>query len=170
MPPRKRATEPAPLLVKEFTPEEIERGIARLNRRIEEVKALDPAGIRYDDQKSRTAEQNIRSDILEVFGPQSPENRDHQYHTISHGQGNVADDDADRQRQFADGIPQTLTMLRGLVAKLEERKAEQSQSPANRARAMFEGLELHPRIAAVATIKSSLRRAGMPSSSPSISS
>ncbi len=152
MPPRKRTNEPPPLEVKKFGADElVVRGIARLKRRIEEVKALDPRTFQYDDQRIRTADQNIKADILELFGPRSPEFHEHQYHAISHGPQNMEDGPSERQQQFAQGIPQTLALLEGLVAKLEERKAEHAESPTDRAHAAFEGLNLHSRIATVAT-------------------
>jgi len=147
----RRKSEPAPLQVKEFTLEEIDRGIARLQRRIEEVKALDPKTIQYDDQRIRIAEQNIRSDILEIFGPHSPEYHEHQYHDVSHGPYNMMDGPGEHQRQFAEGHPRTVALLEGLIARLNERRGEQARSPDARARSAFDGLNLHPRISAVAT-------------------
>src|SRR5262249_3124444 len=107
----RRKSDPAPLQVREFTLEEIDRGIARLQRRLEEVKALDPKAIQYDNQRIRNAEQNIRSDILEIFGPHSPEYNEHQYHDISHGPYNMMDGPPEHQRHFAEGHPRTIAML-----------------------------------------------------------
>src|SRR5467141_3028354 len=81
---RKRP-EPTPIEIKQFTLEEIDRGITKLRRRIEEVKALETDHVSHDDQRVRTAEQNIRTTILEVFGPNSPEYERHKYHDIWHG-------------------------------------------------------------------------------------
>src|SRR5260370_19070522 len=147
----RRKSEPTPLQVKEFTLEEIVRGIARFQRRMEEVKALDPNATQYDDQRIRNAEQNIRSDILEIFGPHSPEYNEHQSHNISHGPYNMMDGPPEHQRQFAEGHPRTMALLDGLVAKLKERRDEQAKSPEALARSAFDGLNLHPRIAAGAT-------------------
>ncbi len=149
----RRTAAPPPPQVKDFTPEEIDQGIALLKRRVEEVKALDPNRIQYEDQKVRTAEQNIRTAILEIFGPHSLEYLDHQSHTIWHATtidlfGDRSD--AERHQCFVDGIPDTVAMLEGLIAKLEERMSL-TKSPATRARAAFEGLELHPRIAMAAS-------------------
>jgi uncharacterized protein (TIGR02391 family) len=54
-----------------------------------------------------------------------------------------------RQQKFAAGIPQTVTMLQGLIARLEEKCADLQQDNTTRIRAAFEDLELHLRIAAV---------------------
>ncbi len=141
------------LQVKDFSPEEIDQGIARPKRRVEEVKALDPSVVRYDDQRVRIAEQNIEAAILEVFGTQSLEYCNHQSHKISRaGPINLATgvSNYELQQWFAAGIPDTLTILEGLIAGLEERKSL-ARSPATRARATFAGLDLHPRIATAAS-------------------
>lgn len=82
---RRRPSEPPPLEIREFTPEEIQRGVAKLKRRIEEAKALAADKVRFNDQRIRNVEHAIRDTILEVFGGNSPEYRAHQYHDISHG-------------------------------------------------------------------------------------
>jgi uncharacterized protein (TIGR02391 family) len=159
MPPR-RPSPPPPPEIKQFTPDEIEHGITKLRRRIEEVKALDPhqptglaqltaPAVRYDDQRVRNAEHAISTTILEVFGPNSPEYRRHQHHRIWHGGIFVNMPEDEIQRRFAEGIPQTLTMLEGLIARLEEKRADLGHDTTTRVRAAFEGLDLHPRIAAV---------------------
>jgi uncharacterized protein (TIGR02391 family) len=57
--------------------------------------------------------------------------------------------DALLQCGFEAGIPQTITMLNGLIARLEERRLSFASDDAGRARAAFEELDLHPRIAEV---------------------
>ncbi|MFQ5745406.1 MAG: TIGR02391 family protein [Acidobacteriota bacterium] len=147
MPSRRRPAEPAPIEIKQFTPEEIERGIAKLKRRIDEVKALDPRQVRHDDQRVRNAEQNISTTILDVFGPNSPEYRDHKFQHIWHGPMYSGMPQAEIQQCFAAGLSHTITMLEGLIGRLEENRAELGQDAAARARGTFEGLDLHPRIA-----------------------
>lgn len=146
---RRRAPEPPPIEIKQFTPEEIERGIAKLNRRIDEVNALDPREVPYNDQRRYTVEENIHTTILEVFGPNSPESQAHKYHRIWHGPMYAGMRGAESQQRFADGIPQTITMLKGLIDRLEEKRAEMGQDTSARVQSAFEGLDLHPRIAAV---------------------
>lgn len=123
MPRRGTMPEP-PMEVRQFTRSEIDRGIGKLRRRIGEVKSLDPREIQYDDAKIDTVESNIRETIREVFGSRSPEFVDHQHHRIWHGGYNTMDSDLERQRKFADGIPQTVTILEGLISRLEERRED----------------------------------------------
>jgi uncharacterized protein (TIGR02391 family) len=149
MPARRRPPERPSLEIKRFTLEEIEQAIPKLRRRIEEVNALDPKQICFDDQRVRNAEHAIRTTVLEIFGENSPEYREHGHHAIWHGGYNYLDSDATLQAKFAAGIPQTITMLEGLISRLQEKRSELGQDTAARVKATFEGLDLHPRIATV---------------------
>jgi len=117
---RRRLPEPPQIEVRQFTRSEIDRGIAKLRRRIEEVLSLDPQKIRYDDAKIDNVERNIRKTIRDVFGSRSPEFNDHEHHRIWQGGYNYLDSEGQLQAKFAAGIPQTITMLEGLISHLEE--------------------------------------------------
>ncbi len=117
----RRQPEPSPLELKQFTPDEIRQGIAKLHRRIDEVKVLETNHIRHDDLSVRTVEQNIRTTILEVFGQNSPQYRTHGQHRIWHGPSLIAVEDHEAEEFFRAGIPQTITMLKGLIAWLQEK-------------------------------------------------
>lgn len=147
---KRRQSEQAQIEVKQFTLEEIELGMGKLRRRIEEVQALDPRRIQYDDQRVRNAEMAIDTTILEVFGQNSPEYRQLRHHQIIYDRGTVFADESEIQEAFAAGIPQTIMMLESLIARLEEKRGELAQDATARIRAAFEGLDLHPRIAGVA--------------------
>jgi len=125
----KRRKEPPPIEATIFTVQEIDRGIKKLRRRVEDVRNLKPEKISYDDGQVRNVEGNIRETIREVFGQNSPEFCDHQYHDIWHGGYNTMDDDATRQTKFAAGIPQTIIMLEGLIARLEEKREDIADHP-----------------------------------------
>ncbi len=145
---RRRSQNAPSLEIKVFTsPEEIDRAIAKIKRRVEEVRALDPRQVPYDDQRRYTVEENIKMTVMEIYGPNSPEFHEHGYQNIWHGGYNMGDSAATRQAKFAAGIPQTITRLEGLIARLEEKRAEFGQDTAALTRAAFEGLDLHPRIA-----------------------
>ena len=146
---RRRESEPAPIVPKEFTPDEIERGIVKLRRRIEEVHAFDPQKTPYNDASVYNVTHNIRDTILEVFGERSPEYRTHGYHEIWHGPHIMGAGDYEMQACFAEGIPQTIKVLEGLVARLQEKRQDMGHDPVTRARTTFQGSDLHPRIAQV---------------------
>jgi hypothetical protein len=122
--PRPRENQPPVVVVRTFTRDEIDRGIAKLRRRIDEVRGLNPRETSYDDARVDTVEANIREVIRDVFGPQSPEFNDHQHHCIWRGGHNLGDEEHECQAKFAAGIPQTVAMLEGLIARLEEKRDE----------------------------------------------
>ena len=101
---------------------EIDIGIEKFRRRIEEVKALDPQKVPYDSQERRTVEEAIAATIRDVVGPHSPEANEHQYYKIWHGCLNTTDGDRERQQKFAAGIPEAVTFLEGFTKRLEEKK------------------------------------------------
>jgi predicted nucleotide-binding protein len=128
--PSRRRSEPAPLEIRRFTPAEAERAVTRLKSRMSEVRALaEPKPVHRKDPKVENAEKRIKSTILEVFGENSPEYRDHQYHHITAGRpiravGYGEDPrqyDRERQQDFEEGLPRTMSMLESLIQTVEER-------------------------------------------------
>lgn len=108
--------------IKAFSLQDIEKGIARLKRRIADVKALDPKNVRREDAIVKSAERNIQADILEIFGSKSPEYKEHRGLVIWHRNesfGVVGGLDLyyDPQEAFVAGIPQIITILEGLIAR-----------------------------------------------------
>jgi uncharacterized protein (TIGR02391 family) len=153
-----------PVEIRRLTLEDIERGIARLRRRIEDTRLLKPTGlarqlamqtrpdlqVRHDDQRVRNVEQKIEADVAEIFGPNSPEVHANRFFSIWRGPHVVGMGDDEAQSCFEAGIPQTITMLEGLIANLEERKVELGTNATARTHATFQGMPLHPRLAAAA--------------------
>ena len=120
----RKAQGPTPPTRRELSADDIERGIAKFRRRIEEVQTLDPNTVAFDDAKVDNVESNIRTTISDTFGPQSPEFAENGHLAIWHGGYNIYDTPPMRQHKFANGIPQTVTKLEGLIARLEEMRAE----------------------------------------------
>ncbi len=113
------------IIPKEFTSlDEIDRGIEKIKRRIDDVKAFDPQKTSYDDQKIDNVESDIRETIRDVFGTNSPEFNEHQHHRIAHGILQMGMSEVRFQKRFADGIPRTISMLEGLINRLEEKKLD----------------------------------------------
>jgi len=119
---KKQATEP-PIESKKFnSSDEIDRAIVKLRRRIAEVEELKSNGAKFDSPETNMAESNIRKAILDIFGLNSPEYREHQYHEIWSGRQHINMSTSEIQRGFEAGIPATLGMLSGLVKRLDEEK------------------------------------------------
>jgi len=129
-----------------LTSEGIEVGIRKLNRRIEEVRALDPKMIRFDDARVEAATRNIKADLIDIFGNGSQEYRAHGAHSIGYPSSVYGVSDGEYQRDFAKELPNAVLMLEGLIKRLEEKREDLGGDKTARVRASFAGLELHPRI------------------------
>ena len=156
---KKKTVQPPPVIPKEFTVQEIDIGIEKLRRRIADVQQLDPNKISYYDAEVRGIEQRIRETIREIFGSNSPQFHDHEYLGIyyvvesegfSPWQEGVSNHYAE-QKNFATGISQTMKKLQGLIIWLEEKRKDLEIIPEKKKYIAFEDMDLHPRIAAVAS-------------------
>lgn len=136
---------------KRLTLEDVEIGLRRMRRRIDEVKALDLHTMRYDDPRVEAATRNIHADLIDTFGRRSPEYGAHGAHSVSYpdGAGYGPASHAELQGKFARGLPETVMMLEGLIRRLEEKREDLGGDTTAQVRAAFDGLDLHPRIARV---------------------
>jgi len=77
----KKPSAPPPVHLREFrSPEEIDAAVDKFQRRIKELEELDvQAAVLKETGADDVVRSNVRTTILEVFGPDSPEFREHQY-------------------------------------------------------------------------------------------
>lgn len=142
-----RPSGPPTFVSKEFSRDDIERGIAKLRRRIEEVGGLN--GLRHNDPAVRTAELNISETIREVFGDESAEYHTYRYIRIWEGPMIMGDSQPNIQRKFEAGIPKTIGTLEGLIHRLEEKRVELEEAGVPRRAASLRDLQIHSRIVGV---------------------
>jgi len=148
---RHRQQKPESIIPKEFTNiEEIERGIAKLRKRIEDVNLLKTDKVQWNDERIKNVAFDIIETIREVFGSNSPEFNQYQHHQIWGESMVIGSYGEDPQEAFEPGIPKTITMFNGLIKRLEEKKSDLNIDIAARTKITFEGLDLHQRIANVA--------------------
>jgi uncharacterized protein (TIGR02391 family) len=147
--PARRSQGPPPIEGKHLGLDDIEAGIRKLRRRIEEVKALDPRAVSFDDAPVSSATRNIQADLIDIFGQNSPEYSAHGSHSVGYPLSVVGLEDDEYQQAFAENLPKTVGMLEGLVKRLEEKRQDLAGDKTSRVKASFEGLDLHPRIADV---------------------
>lgn len=121
---RKSQESPPQIESRRLTRDEIDRAIAKLRRRIVEIEGLDPSVVSYGDAKVEMVQSNVRESILEIFGSNSSEFEEYGHFVIWHGGYNTTDSELTRQRKFADGRPQAVVRLEGLIARLEERRED----------------------------------------------
>jgi uncharacterized protein (TIGR02391 family) len=129
------------------TLEEVEQAIVKLERRLEEVRALDPTRVHHDDPRVTSTAENFSDTVLAVYGPNSPEYRRFQHYRIWHGSMRIGMSEREWQQGVAEGVPRAIEALENLIRRLKERRADFGADTASRVRSAFEGLDLHPRIA-----------------------
>ncbi len=144
----KKLIEPPPIEPRQFTStDEIDRGITKLERRIQELTALDiPAAVLKDTGADDVATSNIREAVREVFGPNSPEFREHEYIEIWAGGHYMGMDHASVTQSKERGRVQVTGILRGLIGRLQEKREELAGGAVAAPSTYLDKLNLHPRI------------------------
>lgn len=150
--PNTRLSQGEPITPREFTsPDEIDAGVRKLERRLSELDALDIRSAILEDTGQDDAVQSaIRETIREVFGSNSPEFREQEYIRIWAGPQHVGMtrlhiiEGTERGRNYVRGI------LKGLIDRLKEKRDDLLSGTAPSAKTYFRQLNLHPRIAGVA--------------------
>ncbi|MCC7051778.1 MAG: TIGR02391 family protein [Gemmatimonadaceae bacterium] len=130
---------------------EIQRAIAKLERRIEELEQLDiRSAILGHSGADDVVISNIRETIREVFGQASPEFEEHKHIRLWAGPMYINMNDyeiitsTDRGRTSVNGV------LNGLINRLREKAEDIGDGPPTPS-SYFSKLNLHPRISDVAS-------------------
>jgi uncharacterized protein (TIGR02391 family) len=147
-----RRSEPPPLEPREFrSPEEIDSAIAKFLRRIDELEHLDVKGSYLGHTGAvDVARSNIRECIRDVFGLNSPEYQEHKYLDIWAGPQFMGMSDAAIVQGMERGRVEIIGILKGLIGRLEEKRADLTAGAVSAPSAYFDRLNLHPRIGDVA--------------------
>lgn len=133
------------------TPEEIDRAVAKLQRRIVELETLDVQEAVLQDTSMRSiAISNVRETIREVFGQNSPEFNEHEHIQMWGGPMIGGMSQAEIIEGTERGRKQIIGTLNGLIGRLKEKCEELGSDSAPTPRAFLNYLNLHPRIADVA--------------------
>jgi uncharacterized protein (TIGR02391 family) len=134
-------------------PEEIDRAVAKLQRRIAELEALDvQSALQQDDMGTiYVAGSNFRETIREVFGQGSPEFRDHRNFHLRDSPMLDTMSEAHEIAATERGRKRAIVILNGLIGRLMEKREELAGSSAPPPEAFLHYLNLHPRIADVAS-------------------
>lgn len=144
----KKRIEPPPIEPRDFrSAEEIDRGMAKLERRIKDLAELDiQAAVLQDTGAVTVAESNIRETIREVFGPNSPEFHEHQYLDIWAGGLRVGMPRSEIIEKKARGRERVTGILNGLIGRLKEKREDFGTGGAVAPSTYLDKLNLHPRI------------------------
>jgi len=141
--------------IKQFASvEEIDSAVRKLQGCLFEVQRLLSDSVEYDHERVRGAQFNIRVSVLEIFGRNSPEFGEYKDYTIFFQNPRSILNSADRemvggqnQARLLKELPQTESMLNGLIFRLYAKRTEFIVRPEPQARVAFENLKLHPLIA-----------------------
>jgi uncharacterized protein (TIGR02391 family) len=148
----RRPTTEEPIERREFrSEEEIARAIAKLQSRIKDLEELDISNaIRNETGADDVVMSDVRNTIGEVFGPKSPEYREHRHIQLWAGTMymNMPDDQILEAR--LKGRTLVINVLKGLIKRLEEVRGDIFEGAIPAPTAYFDKLNLHPRIADVA--------------------
>jgi uncharacterized protein (TIGR02391 family) len=148
----KRRSEPPSIELREFKSiDEIDSSIAKLERRIRELEALDiPAAVLQKSGADDVAKSNIRATMLEIFGPNSPEYKENIYIKIWAGPMfiNMQQPTIIRAKEL--GRVQVIGILKGLIGRLREKREDLCVGASAAPSTYFDRLNLHPRIINVA--------------------
>lgn len=148
---RKQEVEP-PIQPREFrSVEDIDRAIAKLERRIKELDGLNVQDALLNHTAAdKTAIHNLRATILEIYGENSPEYRQHQHIRMWAGPTFVDMPQREVIESTERGRTQTVGIIKGLIARLKENREEFTSTDTPSPIATFSKLPLHPRIESVA--------------------
>ncbi len=116
---------------------DIDLAISKLRTLIENTRKLESQAIAFDDPKVDAMQKTVRETIREIFGSDSPEYYDHSQHKIWHGGHIYLEARSKRQEKFVAGIPHTISMLEGLIVRLEDRRnilKDEAPAPASSAK------------------------------------
>lgn len=120
----KRPSGPTVIPLKRWTLEELDKGIKKLEKRREQIRALE--NLSYDDQEVENATADFVDSVREIYGDPSSELERYRYHRIWKGGYNLLDEPEECQFKFHAGIPDSIKLIDGLIERLNERKAEVS--------------------------------------------
>lgn len=149
----KQAAPAQPVIVsKEWSaPEDIDLAVAKLQRRISELEALDiRATVLQDTGLEEVVESNIRETLRDIFGPNSPEFNEHQHIELWAGGVFMGMSDGEIIDSRERGRKRVIGTLNGLIGRLTEKREELVCKGTPQPRAFLDYLNLHPRIADVA--------------------
>ena len=147
----RKPVEPPPVEPRIFqSTDEVDRAIAKLQRRIQELEQLDiPKAQMNDTGEITVARSNVKDSIREVFGPNSPEFREHEHIDIWAGPLYIDMHPSEVIEAKTRGKNQVIGILNGLIARLNEKREEFANGVPPTPSTYFDKLNLHPRIADV---------------------
>jgi uncharacterized protein (TIGR02391 family) len=144
----RKVANPPPIEPREFrSVEEIDAGIAKLERRVRELEELSVRrALTLETAEDDVAQSNVRATILEVFGPNSPEFKEHEDIRLWHGPVFMEMSEGEILQGVEQGRKQVIAVLKGLIRRLGEKREDIAGGATPAPSTYFDRLNLHPRI------------------------
>jgi uncharacterized protein (TIGR02391 family) len=131
--------------------DEIARAIVKLERRIKEITDIDFITAERDHTGvDDAARSNLQKMILEIYGPNSPEYREHRHIDFWAGPIFLNMHPGQVLEARENGRRQVIGIVNGLIASLKEKREDLEGGERPSPSSYFDKLNLHPRIADVA--------------------
>jgi uncharacterized protein (TIGR02391 family) len=132
--------------------DEVDWAIGKLQRRVSEMAQLNVhESMAAGNAGEKVAVSNVRETIREVFGQNSSEFREHEHIRMWSGAMWVGMSDHEILQAKEGGRKVIISVLEGLIGRLNEKKEELGRGPAPTRKSYLDHLNLHPRIADVST-------------------
>ena len=132
-----------------LTPVQMRAAIPRLERRIEELKAVDFASIRQRGEARFDAlQQKLDDTLIAIFGADSIEYYRYHISSLDTAGINIYGTPFDKVVEgYRRGIEQAVSNLRTIIDLFTEKLGDLGETPEGRAARTFGDLDLHPEIA-----------------------
>lgn len=122
-------------------------GIAKLKRRIEELKGVNVGNVRdLGDANMSALRGKIDTTLVDIFGADSIDYQRHKVEQLYTGGIYFGMTNQDIHEGYRDGIARAIANLDSIIDMFVERLDESGETPAGQAARAFEGLDLHPEI------------------------
>jgi uncharacterized protein (TIGR02391 family) len=139
-----------------LTPQQIRAAIPKLERRVQELKAVDVETITDDNYVAKEDELESRVDatLVEIFGNDTADYERYRIHMIDGTPVIMFGPPTpiqERRTHIRRGIAEAISRLETAISVLKERIEDKGESAATRAVNAYQGLDLHPEIARAAS-------------------
>jgi predicted nucleotide-binding protein len=123
----RRIPQPPQLVAKKLSLSDIDLGVKKLSKRIDEVTQLDAEALADGDPSREKVQRSVRDTVADIFGENSREAQDFSNPQLLQGQfygRGYGDPEPDYTENYIAGIKKMQVDLQGLIDKLEEQKEE----------------------------------------------
>ncbi len=133
-------------------PREIDQAIAKLDRRIVDLESLNiREALDEGTGLDKVVMSDLRETIREVFGDNSPEHKEHKHIRLWAGPTYIGMGQREIYESKERGKALVVNVVNGLIRRLNEKREELVEGSAPPKQAYLDYLNMHPRIADVAT-------------------